>query len=112
MLRRFIARSLKLDPVNREGLTNLTSLTTEKRAGRSDLRACWKLEHDYPGFSPIKAQIGLTYAKVGNMEQALDYLRPRGGFDTGNPRSMATIWHLCSIIWACANRPLRPMSKF
>lgn len=50
-------QALKHDPSNREALSNLQEL--EKRN---------------PGFSPIKAQIGLTYAKLGAMNEALDYL--------------------------------------
>lgn len=65
---------LKLDPQNREALTNLTSILAE-RSPQEALARLLDLEREYPGFSPVKAQIGLTYAKTGSMPQALDYLR-------------------------------------
>jgi tetratricopeptide (TPR) repeat protein len=67
-------KALKIDPENREALTNVTSIVAE-RAPAEALNTLLDLEKQYPGFSPIKAQIGLLYAKTGNMEQALDYLR-------------------------------------
>jgi Tfp pilus assembly protein PilF len=33
------------------------------------------MEREYPSFSPIKAQLGLAYAKQGMMTQALESLR-------------------------------------
>lgn len=65
---------LKLDPQNREALTNITAIAGE-RAPQDALTRLLELERDYTGFSPIKAQIGLAYAKLGTMPQALDYLR-------------------------------------
>jgi tetratricopeptide (TPR) repeat protein len=65
---------LKLDPQNREALTNLTSILAE-RSPQEALARLLDLEREYPAFSPVKAQIGLTYAKTGSMPQALDYLR-------------------------------------
>jgi tetratricopeptide (TPR) repeat protein len=65
---------LKLDPQNREALTNLTTILAE-RSPQEALSRLIELEREYPGFSPIKGQIGLTYAKMGSMPQALDYLR-------------------------------------
>lgn len=67
-------RVLKLDGENREALTNMTAILGE-RAPAEALNRLVELEKAYPTFSPIKAQIGLIYAKTGNMEQALDYLR-------------------------------------
>lgn len=65
---------LKLDPQNREALTNLTSILAE-RSPQEALARLIELERQYPSFSPIKAQIGLAYAKAGSLPQALDYLR-------------------------------------
>jgi Flp pilus assembly protein TadD len=65
---------LKLDPQNREALTNLTSIVAE-RSPQDAVARLQELEREYQGFSPIKAQIGLAYAKMGSMPQALEYLR-------------------------------------
>ncbi len=65
---------LKIDPTNREALSNLTVITGERSPAEA-LAKLVDLEKQYPTFSPIKAQIGLTYAKMGSMPQALDYLR-------------------------------------
>lgn len=65
---------LKVDPDNREALTNVTAIIGE-RAPTEALNRLLELEKVYPSFSPIKAQIGLIYAKAGKMEPALDYLR-------------------------------------
>jgi tetratricopeptide (TPR) repeat protein len=67
-------RVLKLDPNNREALTNLTSIVAEREPGEA-LRRLQDLEKEYPSFSPVKAQIGLIYARMGSFEPALDYLR-------------------------------------
>ena len=67
-------RVLKVDPDNREALTNVTAIIGE-RAPTEALNRLLELEKTYPAFSPIKAQIGLIYAKSGKMEPALDYLR-------------------------------------
>ncbi|MGE3332142.1 MAG: tetratricopeptide repeat protein [Rhodospirillaceae bacterium] len=65
---------LKLDPENREALTNLTTVAAE-RTPQEALARLLDLERQYATFSPIKAQIGLAYAKVGSLQQALDYFR-------------------------------------
>ncbi len=65
---------LKIDPDNREALTNVTAIIGE-RAPTEALNRLLELEKTYPSFSPIKAQIGLIYAKGGKLEPALDYLR-------------------------------------
>ena len=65
---------LKLDPDNREALTNVTAIVGERTPNEA-LSRLLDLEKTYPEFSPIKAQIGLLYAKSGNMESALDYMR-------------------------------------
>jgi Tfp pilus assembly protein PilF len=64
---------LKVDPANREALSNLTTLLVE-RSPNEALGKLQDLEKQYPRFSPITAQIGLTYAKLGAMNEALDYL--------------------------------------
>jgi len=64
---------LKLDPANREALSNLTVILGERSPGDA-LTKLLDLEKEYPSFSPVKAQIGLTYAKLGSMPEALDYL--------------------------------------
>jgi len=66
-------RALKIDPNNREALSNLTVILGESAPAQA-LNKLLDLEKQYPQFSPLKAQIGLTYAKVGSMAQALDYL--------------------------------------
>jgi tetratricopeptide (TPR) repeat protein len=68
------SNALKIDPENREALTNITSIVAERSPAEA-LNVLLDLEKHYPAFSPIKAQIGLLYAKTGSMEQALDYLR-------------------------------------
>lgn len=68
------AQVLKLDPQNREALTNMTAIVGE-RSPQEALNRLLDLEHDYPSFSPIKAQLGLAYAKMGSYPQALDYFR-------------------------------------
>jgi tetratricopeptide (TPR) repeat protein len=65
---------LQIDPANREALSNLTVITGERSPGEA-LTKLLDLEKQYPSFSPIKAQIGLNYAKMGSMNEALDYLR-------------------------------------
>jgi tetratricopeptide (TPR) repeat protein len=65
---------LKVDSENREALTNLTAIIAERSPAEA-LNRLLELEKQYPGFSPIKAQIGLSYAKLGTMDEALDYLR-------------------------------------
>lgn len=65
---------LRLDPKNREALTNLTAIVSES-APNEALARLLDLEREYPNFSPITAQIGLMYAKIGSMPQARDYLR-------------------------------------
>ena len=67
-------RVLKVDPGNREALTNLTAIVAEREPGEA-LKRLLDLERDYPSFSPIKAQIGLMYARMGSFEPALEYLR-------------------------------------
>jgi tetratricopeptide (TPR) repeat protein len=65
---------LKIDSQNREALSNLTTIVAE-RSPQDALTRLLELEKDYPTFSPIKAQIGLTYAKSGSMAPAVDYFR-------------------------------------
>ncbi len=65
---------LKLDPTNREALSNLT-VAVGDRSPNEALTRLLDLERTYPAFSPIKAQIGLTYAKLGSMNEALGYMR-------------------------------------
>ncbi len=65
---------LRLDPQNREALTNLTAIVGE-RAPNEALARLLELEREHPNFSPVTAQIGLTYAKMGSMAQAQTYLR-------------------------------------
>jgi tetratricopeptide (TPR) repeat protein len=67
-------QALKFDPENREALSNLTALEGERTPGDA-LRRLMDLEHDYPNFSPIKAQIGMVYARMEDFDGALDYLR-------------------------------------
>jgi Tfp pilus assembly protein PilF len=68
------SKVLKLDPENREALTNMTALVAERSPSEA-LNRLLDLDHDYPNFSPISAEIGLAYAKLGSMDQALTYLR-------------------------------------
>ncbi|MEQ9448818.1 MAG: tetratricopeptide repeat protein [Rhodospirillaceae bacterium] len=65
---------LRLDPKNREALTNLTTIVSERSPAEA-LAQLQELERDYPNFSPVTAQIGLAHAKMGAMPQARDYLR-------------------------------------
>ncbi len=65
---------LRIDPSNREALTNLTTIYST-RAPNEALSRLLDLEREYPNFSPVKAQIGLLYARMGSNPQALAYLR-------------------------------------
>jgi|GEM_PF-2877030 len=65
---------LRIDPSNREALTNLTTIYSA-RAPNEALSRLLDLEREYPTFSPVKAQIGLLYARMGSNPQALAYLR-------------------------------------
>ncbi|TAL03162.1 MAG: tetratricopeptide repeat protein [Rhodospirillaceae bacterium] len=65
---------LKLDPANREALTNLTGILADREPGEA-LKRLLDLEKEYSNFSPIIAQIGMTYAKMDNLEAATDFLR-------------------------------------
>jgi Tfp pilus assembly protein PilF len=67
-------RALKVNPGNREALTNLTSLEGERAPGEA-LARLMDLEKEYPNFSPVKAQIGLIYARLENYQGALDYFQ-------------------------------------
>jgi len=67
-------RVLKINAGNREALTNLTALEAERAPGEA-LARLLDLEKQYPYFSPIKAQVGLIYARMNNLDGALDYLR-------------------------------------
>ncbi len=65
---------LKIDPQNREALSNITTIVAE-RSPQDAITRLLELEREYPNFSPVKAQIGLSHAKAGSMRQALDYFR-------------------------------------
>lgn len=65
---------LRRDPNNRQALTKLTSIFST-RAPNEAMNQLLDLEREYPQFSPVKAQIGLLYARMGSNSQALDYLR-------------------------------------
>jgi tetratricopeptide (TPR) repeat protein len=65
---------LKTDPQNREALTNLTGILAEKQPGEA-LARLLDLSKEYPAFSPITAQIGMTYAKMDNLSAAVEFLR-------------------------------------
>ena len=65
---------LRRDPSNREALTNLTGIVADRQPGDA-LKKLLELEHEHPNFSPIVAQIGMTYAKMESFDLALDYLR-------------------------------------
>jgi tetratricopeptide (TPR) repeat protein len=67
-------RVLAIDPDNREALSNLTVILDENAPAEA-IAKLLVMEKDYPTFSPIKAQLGLAYAKQGSMNAALDYLR-------------------------------------
>lgn len=73
---------LRLDPNNREALTNLTSIYSA-RAPNEALSRLLDLEREYPSFSPVKAQIGLLYARMGSTADALAYLRQAATLDPG-----------------------------
>lgn len=65
---------LRRDPNNRQALANLTSIFST-RAPNEAMNQLLDLEREYPQFSPVKAQIGLLYARMGSNAQALNYLR-------------------------------------
>ena len=66
-------RVLRLDPNNLEALTNLTSIFSAQAPNEAMTRLL-DLEREYPRFSPVKAQIGLLYARMGSTTEALTYL--------------------------------------
>ena len=66
--------ALKLDPDNREALTNVIAIEAERQPGDALVRLM-DLEKEHPNFSPIKAEIGLIYAHLGNLDGALDYFQ-------------------------------------
>jgi len=55
-------------------LSNLTTIVAE-RSPQDAVTRLLELERQYPNFSPVKAQIGLSYAKAGSLQLALDYFR-------------------------------------
>jgi len=65
---------LRLDPNNRQARANLTSIFSAS-APNEALSRLLQLEREYPDFSPITAQIGLLYARMGSTDDALTYLR-------------------------------------
>lgn len=65
---------LKLDPENREALSNLTVILAENAPAEAVTKLL-EMEKQYPSFSPVKAQLGLAYAKQGMMTPALESLR-------------------------------------
>lgn len=65
---------LALDPDNREALSNLIVILAENAPAQAVTKLL-DMEKQYPSFSPIKAQLGLAYAKQGMMEPALESLR-------------------------------------
>lgn len=66
-------RVLRLDPNNLEALTNLTTIFST-RSPNDAMTRLLELEREYPRFSPVKAQIGLLYARMGSANEALSYL--------------------------------------
>ncbi len=66
--------ALKIDPQNREALTNVTGIIAQRQPDEA-LKRLLDMEAQYRNFSPIVAQIGMTYAKMGNSEGAVEYLR-------------------------------------
>jgi tetratricopeptide (TPR) repeat protein len=66
--------ALKLDPLNREALTNLTGLIADREPNEA-LKRLHDLEVEYPGFSPIQAQIGAVHARLEHWEDAIAYLK-------------------------------------
>ena len=66
--------ALKIDPQNREALTNVTGLIGQTQPEEA-LKRLIDMQAQYANFSPIPAQIGLTYAKMGNSNAAIEYLR-------------------------------------
>ncbi len=87
-------RVLKIDPANREALSNLTVITAEHSPAEA-LNKLLDLEKQYPSFSPIKAQIGLTHAKMGAMPEALDYLRQATAM---SPESLMYQYNLALVL--------------
>ena len=61
---------LQTDPKNREALTNLTAIIGQSSPAEA-VRRLQDLEREHPNFSPIKAQIGLAQARLGNNTQAV-----------------------------------------
>ncbi len=66
--------ALKIDPQNREALTNITGLLAQSQPEEA-LKRLVEMESQYKNFSPIPAQIGMAYAKMGNSDAAVEYLR-------------------------------------
>lgn len=64
---------LKIDPTHREGLNNFMALISEQ-SPQEALAELVKLEERNPDFSPIKAQIGMVYNKMGDYQSAAEKL--------------------------------------
>lgn len=64
---------LELNPTHREALNNFMALISEQtpEAAIAELE---KLEQENPYFSPVTAQLGMTYKKVGKPREAVEKL--------------------------------------
>ena len=76
--------ALKIDPQNREALTNVTGLVGQTQPEEA-LKRLIEMEGQHKNFSPIPAQIGLIYAKMGNSDAAVEYLRRAVALTPGAP---------------------------
>lgn len=66
-------RLLEIDPAHREGLNNFMALLSDE-APLDALGELQELEKTSPGFSPIPAQIGIIYTKLGDYPKAVNKL--------------------------------------
>lgn len=66
-------RLLEIDPTHREGLNNFMALLSDE-APLDALGELQELEKNSPDFSPIPAQIGIIYTKLGDYPKAVNKL--------------------------------------
>lgn len=76
-------RVLARDPGNREALTNMIALIGDANPSQA-LTELERLEAVAPDFSPIPAQMGMLYARLGRVGDALGALRRAVALSPGN----------------------------
>ncbi|SOE00036.1 tetratricopeptide repeat protein [Caenispirillum bisanense] len=76
-------RVLALQPDNREALANMITLIGDS-APRDAVRRLEALQAQAPDFSPVPAQLGMLYARLGDVDRAAAALRRAIGLSPDN----------------------------